>query len=148
MDSLTPEALAALVALGPAALWLMVVSFVLPPVISVIQQSRWSARVQSVVAFVVYLIVAAVWALLNGIFTAASFVVAALVVFVIAGNSYKLLWKPTGIAAAIETATPIADKPVASDTAEDLPAYPSDAEADPVPPVIPPADDDGPAHRA
>jgi hypothetical protein len=146
MDSLTPEALVALVALGPAALWLMVVSFVLPPVISVIQQTRWSARVQSVVAFVVYLIVAAVWALLNGIFTAASFVVAALVVFVIAGNSYKLLWKPTGIASAIEAATPLADKFVPDTTVEDLPAYPTD-EADPAPPVISPVDD-GPDHRA
>jgi hypothetical protein len=109
MDALSPEALAALLALGPAALWLMVVSFVLPPAISVIQQSRWSPRVQSIVAFGVYLVVAAVWALLNGIFTATTFVAAVLVVFVIAGNSYKLLWKPTGVAPAIEAATPIAD---------------------------------------
>lgn len=146
MDSLTPEALAALIALGPAALWLMVVSFVLPPVISIIQQTRWSARLQSVVAFLVYLVVAAVWALLNGIFSAASFVVAALVVFVIAGNSYKLLWKPTGVAPAIEAATPLAGKDTSSDAVEELPAYPTD-EADPAPPVIAPADD-GPAHRA
>lgn len=110
MDALTPEAIAALVALGPAALWLMVVSFALPPVIAVIQQARWSPRTKSLVAFGVYLLVAAVWALLNGIFTATSLVVAVLAVFVIAGNSYKLLWKPTGIAPAIEAKTPIADK--------------------------------------
>jgi hypothetical protein len=110
MDALTPEALTALIALGPAALWLIAVSFVLPNVIAIIQQSRWSARTQSLVAFGVYLVVAAVWALLNGIFSVTSLVVAALAVFVIAGNAYKLLWKPTGIAPAIEAKTPIADK--------------------------------------
>jgi hypothetical protein len=96
---------AALAALGPVALWLMAVGFFSPPVIAIIQQSRWSARRQSIVAFLFYLVVAAVTAWLNGIFTAVGLVTAVLVVFVIASTAYKALWKPTGVAPAIEQAT-------------------------------------------
>lgn len=102
MDS---NELAALAALGPVALWLLAVGFFSPPVISVIQQSRWSARTQSLVAFAFYLIVATVTAWLQGIFTPTGIVVAVLVVFISAGNAYKALWKPTGVSDAIEAAT-------------------------------------------
>ncbi|QDK01909.1 membrane protein [Arthrobacter phage Vibaki] len=104
MDTATINALAAL---GPVALWLMAVGFFSPPVIAVIQQSRWSARRQSIVAFLFYLVVAAVTAWLNGIFTAVGLVTAVLLVFVIASTAYKNLWKPTGVAPAIEAATPV-----------------------------------------
>jgi hypothetical protein len=104
MDAAT---VAALAALGPVALWLMAVGFFSPPIIAVIQQSRWSPRRQSVIAFLFYLVVAAVTAWLNGIFSAVGLVTAILVVFVIASTAYKNLWKPTGIAPAIEAATPI-----------------------------------------
>lgn len=102
MDTAT---IAALAALGPVALWLMAVGFFSPLVISVIQQSRWSARRQSVVAFVFYVIVAAVTAWLNGIFTTVGIVTAVLVVFVIASTAYRALWKPVGVAPAIEAVT-------------------------------------------
>lgn len=110
MDSLTPETLAALAGLGPVALWLLAVGFFSPLVIAVIQQSRWPARTQSVVAFVFYVAVAAVTAWLNGIFNTVGLVTAVLVVFITASTSYKNLWKPTGVAPAIEAATPIANK--------------------------------------
>lgn len=97
--------LAALAGLGPVALWLIAVGFFSPLVIAVIQQSRWSARRQSVTAFVFYLIVATVTAYLNGIFTTVGLVTAVLVVFVVASTAYKNLWKPTGAAPAIESAT-------------------------------------------
>jgi hypothetical protein len=108
MDSLNPDTLAALAALGPVALWLLAIGFFSPLVIAVIQQTRWSARQQSVVAFVFYVVVAAVTAWLQGIFTAFGLVTAFLVVFVTAATAYRNLWKPTGIAPAIENATPIA----------------------------------------
>jgi hypothetical protein len=110
MESFDPSALGALAALGPVALWLLVAGFVSPLVIAVIQQSRWSARRQSIVAFCFYVVVAAVTAWLAGIFTTAGVIVAVLVIFVTAGNSYKLLWKPTGVAPAIQAATPIGEK--------------------------------------
>ncbi|WGM21876.1 hypothetical protein QEH68_06795 [Paenarthrobacter sp. OM7] len=110
MESLDPAAIQALAALGPVVLWLMAVGFFSPPVISVIQQTRWSARRQSIVAFLFYVVVATVTAYLMGIFTNVGIVVSILVIFITAGNSYKLLWKPTGVAPAIEAATPIGDK--------------------------------------
>ncbi|QWY81935.1 membrane protein [Arthrobacter phage Sicarius2] len=100
MDSITQ-----LTGLGELALWSMLVGFFSPPVIAVIQQSRWSARAQSIVAFVFYLIVGAVTALLSGVFTTASLVTAVLVIFVTAANSYRELWKKTGVTGKIETAT-------------------------------------------
>lgn len=102
MDS---NELAALAALGPVALWLMLTGFFSPLAIAVIQQSRWSPRTQSLVAFGFYLAVATVTAWLQGIFTTTGVIVAVLVVFISAGNSYKLLWQPTGVTAAIEAAT-------------------------------------------
>lgn len=105
MEHLTPEALAALVALGPVALWLLAVGFFSPLAIAVIQQSGWSPRRQSIVAFLFYVAVAAVTAWLSGIFNTAGIIIAILVIFVTAGNSYKLLWKPTGVAPAIQSAT-------------------------------------------
>ena len=110
METLDPKALAALAALGPVALWLMAVGFFSPLVIAVIQQSRWSPRKQSIVAFLFYVAVATVTAWLAGIFTTAGIIVAILVIFITAGNSYKLLWKPTGVAPAIQAATPIGEK--------------------------------------
>jgi hypothetical protein len=102
MDAAT---LSTLAGLGPVALWLMAVGFFSPPVIAVIQQAAWSARRKSIVAFVFYLIVAFVTAWLNGIFSTVGLVTAVLVVFVVASTAYKALWKPTGVAPAIEAAT-------------------------------------------
>jgi uncharacterized protein YfiM (DUF2279 family) len=99
--------LIALAAQSPVALWLIAVGFFSPPVISVIQQSRWTERRQAVVAFVFYLLVAAVTAWLSGIFTASGLIVALLVVFITGSTAYKSLWKPTGVAPKIEAATPI-----------------------------------------
>lgn len=107
MDALTPEAVALLVGLGPVALWLLAVGFFSPLVIAVIQQSGWSARRQSVVAFAFYVAVAAVTAWLNGIFNTAGLVTSLLVVFVTGATAYKNLWKPTGVAPAIEAKTPL-----------------------------------------
>lgn len=102
--------IAALASLGPVALWLMAVGFFSPLVVAVIQQSRWSARRQSVVAFVFYVVVAAVTVYLNGVFTTVGLVTAILIVFVTASTAYKNLWKPTGAAPAIEAATPAGKK--------------------------------------
>lgn len=100
-----PVELQALAALGPVALWLLAVGFFSPLAIAVIEQSRWPVRLQSLVAFAFYLVVATVTAYLQGIFTATGWVVAVLVVFISAGNAYKLLWQPTGVTDAIREAT-------------------------------------------
>lgn len=106
---MNPTELAALSALGPVALWLLLVGFFSPLAIAVIQQSHWPVRTQSIVAFCFYLVVAAVTAALQGIFTTTGIIVSVLVIFVTAGNSYKLLWQPTGVAPAIMKATLLSD---------------------------------------
>lgn len=94
-----------LLSLDNVSLWALAVGFFSPPVISTIQQSRWSARVQSLVAFGFYLVVAAVTAYVAGLFNAGDIFRLALLVFLAAGTSYKTLWKPTGISPAIEAVT-------------------------------------------
>jgi hypothetical protein len=144
MDALNPDALAALAALGPVALWLLAVGFFSPLVIAIIQQTAWSARRQALVAFAFYLVVAAVTAWLQGIFTAFGLVTAFLVIFVTAATAYRNLWKPTGIAPAIQSATTVTDTPAVQDTGAAVPAYPTETrEPDPAPAVS-----EGPAHRA
>ncbi|MEW9874046.1 hypothetical protein [Arthrobacter sp. HS15c] len=95
----------ALLNLDNATLWALAVGFFSPPVISTIQQSRWSQRTQALVAFGFYLLVAAVTAYVAGLFTTGDILRLALLVFLAAGTSYKTLWKPTGISPAIEAAT-------------------------------------------
>lgn len=91
--------------LDTPALWALAVGFFSPPVISTIQQSRWSARTQSLVAFAFYLVVAAVTAYVLGLFAIGDIFRLALLIFLAAGTSYKTLWKPTGISPAIERVT-------------------------------------------
>lgn len=100
----------ALAAQSPVTLWLLAVGIFSPPVISVIQQTRFNQRLQSIIAFAFYIAVAAVTVWLNGVFSAASLFVAILVVFLVGSAAYKNFWKPTGIAPAIEASTPIGDR--------------------------------------
>lgn len=96
---------AALLALGTPALWALAVGFFSPPVISIIQQSHWSEKIQSLTAFGFYLAVALVTAWLTGQFTAGGYIRLALLVFLTGAASYQALWKPTGVSPAIENAT-------------------------------------------
>jgi hypothetical protein len=91
--------------LDTPALWALAVGFFSPPVISVIQQSRWTQRTQALVAFGFYLVVASITAYVMGLFNGADILRLALLIFLAAGTSYKTLWKPTGISPAIESAT-------------------------------------------
>jgi hypothetical protein len=91
--------------LTDADLWSLAVGFFAPPVISIIQQSKWSARTQSLVALAFYVAVAAVGAYLAGNFDAGNLVRSALLVFLMGSAAYKAVWKPTGVSPAIEAAT-------------------------------------------
>lgn len=91
--------------LDNASLWALVIGFVSPPVISLIQQSRWSARVQSLVALGFYLVLAAGTAWFSGLFNLGDYLRLALLIFLTGATSYQTLWKPTGASPAIEAAT-------------------------------------------
>lgn len=96
-------------------MWSLIVGFVTPPVLAVIQQPRFSRRVQSILAFAF----SAVLALgllyfdetlgFRAELDAENFISALLMIFVTATNTYRNLWKPTGIAPAIESVTTVGE---------------------------------------
>lgn len=87
------------------ALWALAVGVFSPPVISIIQQAAWSARKKSLVAFGFYLVVAAVTAYVLGLFNTTDYFRLVLLIFLAGGASYQTLWKPTGVAPAIQSVT-------------------------------------------
>jgi hypothetical protein len=97
--------------LDNAALWALAVGFVSPPVIALIQQRTWSPRVKALIAFGFALIVAAVTAYFNGLFTVPDIGRLGLLIFLSAVASYQGFWKPTGVAPAIEKATSVSSGP-------------------------------------
>lgn len=86
-------------------MWSLIVGFALPPALSVIIQSGWSQRLQSVVAFLACAVAGAGVAYFQGDITGRRFVEAGLVVLVAAIATYKGFWKPTGVSPGIETKT-------------------------------------------
>lgn len=94
-----------LLSLDSASLWALAVGFFSPPIISIIQQARWTPRTRSLVAFAFYLVVAAGTVFLSGALTGGDYIKVALVIFVLASVSYQHIWRPTGISPAIESVT-------------------------------------------
>lgn len=86
-------------------MWALIVGFLLPPLLAIVMQTRWSAQVQSVVAFIACVVAGAGTAYFQGDFTGKRFVEAGLVVLVTTIATYKGFWKPTGVAPTIETGT-------------------------------------------
>lgn len=86
-------------------MYALIVGFLLPPVLSVVQQSGWSDRLRAVVAFLACALAGAGTAYFQGDLTGRRFVSASLVVLVTALATYRNLWKPTGVSPAIETKT-------------------------------------------
>jgi hypothetical protein len=89
------------------ALWALAVGFFSPPFVSLIQQRKWSARTKSLVAFVFYVVVAAIAAYFSGLFNIGDIGRLGLLIFLSAAASYNALWKPTGVSPAIEKATSV-----------------------------------------
>lgn len=86
-------------------MWALIVGFVLPPVLAVVQQSKWSSRLRAVVAFGACAVAGAGVAYFQGDLTGKRFVEAGLVVLVTAVATYRNFWRPTGIAPGIEAKT-------------------------------------------
>ena len=77
------------------ALWSAVVAFCLPPVLSVLIQSKWTARVKAMVFFGVCLIAAAGTAYFQGDLTGRRWLDAALIIVAGAAAFYHGFWKPS-----------------------------------------------------
>lgn len=90
-------------------------AFVLPLVMAVIIQSNWSRGLQATATFVVAMLVVFAKEVLSGNLMDVpdpilQFIASSLVVFTLTIPAYYGLWKPTGIASGVESATNLTDK--------------------------------------
>ena len=75
------------------ALWTSIVAFFAPVALDLILQSRWSKRLQSIVAFLVSAVIGIATAFFSGAFTGVGVVTAILLAFVVTITAYKGFWK-------------------------------------------------------
>lgn len=87
--------------------WAAIVAFFVPIVMSLLNQSGWSAQIKAVLFFGVSLIAAAGTAYFQGDLTGKRWLDAALVIVPAAAAFYHGFWKPSGVTTAIEETTTI-----------------------------------------
>jgi hypothetical protein len=95
---------------------LVIGGVVMPFIIAVINQSRWNVRVRGMVAFLACLVMAALLALLHGDLTVAAWRDTAILVTGSAMAMYHALWRPSGLAPAVQDATSIGGPSTRPDT--------------------------------
>lgn len=86
-------------------MWAIIVGFLTPLVVALIQQPTWIPAVRAVVGFLAAVVFGTGTAYFAGDFNGTSWVTGVLLVLVSAISTYKGFWQPTGIAPRIETAT-------------------------------------------
>lgn len=86
-------------------MWSLIIGVVAPLVYAIVQQPKWRPWLRALVTILLTLLVAAGTAYFNHDFDGRSWLSSVLLVFVAAITSYHGLWKPTGIAPAIERTT-------------------------------------------
>lgn len=88
------------------AMWGLIVGFLMPPIIAVLNRQNWPSATKAVCAFITCLVAAAGTAYLAGdLKNESDYVTAALTVFGAAMLTYHQWWKPSGIAPKIEAST-------------------------------------------
>jgi hypothetical protein len=89
-----------------AAMWALIVGFFLPHVVAVVQQPRWSVGLRAFITFLASVVAAFGTVLIqNNGWSWHDWVSSTLLILVTAIATYKGLWKPVGIAPAIEGST-------------------------------------------
>lgn len=87
--------------------WSLIVAFFVPPVVALVNQTKWSSQLKAIVFFGVSLVAAAGTAYFQGDLTGKRFLDAALVIVAAAAAYYHGLWRPTQVAPKIESATDV-----------------------------------------
>jgi len=105
-------------------MWSLLVGFLSPLLISVVQQPKWTQQTRAFVTFVSSLILGAGTAYFQGDLDDAQSTVSAILIVLVSGmTTYRNLWKTTGIAPKIEAKTSraqgarVVDAPVQEPTA-------------------------------
>lgn len=88
-----------------AELWASALGFVLPPVIAIVNQPRWSGAVKTIFMLLVATGDGLGSSYFAGSFSGKSIVTCVLLAAVAIGVAYHTVWKPGGIAPGIERAT-------------------------------------------
>lgn len=83
----------------------MVVGFLLPHAIALINQEHWRSSTKSIIAFAACIAAALVTTYLKGDFNVHEIAGSTFIVFTVARASYAGLWRPTKIATTVESAT-------------------------------------------
>ena len=88
-----------------AQLWAAALAFVLPPVIAIVNQPRWSGAVKGLLMLAVSALDGLGTAYFNDEFHGKRIVTCMLIAAIVIGTAYHTLWRPSGIAPSIERAT-------------------------------------------
>lgn len=92
--------------------WGLILGVVTPWLTAIVQQPRWSNGLRAVVGAVISVLVGIGTCLANGDIHSGQTVLATIAVVLVAAQAtYSQLWKPTGVAGAIESATSPSPKP-------------------------------------
>ncbi|MFB7736382.1 hypothetical protein ACFC08_18740 [Streptomyces sp. NPDC056112] len=88
-----------------AQLWAAALAFLLPPVIAIVNQPRWSGAVKGLFMLLVAAGDGLGTAYFNDEFTGKRAITCMLIAVIVIGTAYHTVWRPSGIAAGIELAT-------------------------------------------
>lgn len=88
-------------------MWVLVAGFLSPPVLAVIQQTKWDVKVKAVVTFVFAILLGGIASYLHGDLVGRTWVSTTLIILVTAIATYHGFWKPTNVADSIESRTNI-----------------------------------------
>ena len=92
-------------------MWILVAGFLSPPVLAVIQQTKWDKKLKSVVTFLWAVILGGIGSYLHGDVNGKTWVSTTLIILVTAIATYHGFWKPTNVADSIESRTNIGSSP-------------------------------------
>lgn len=92
-------------------LWATIIGFMLPALISFINQAKWSSQVKGVVALASSVVAGAGTAYFAGQWNSEDVVRSIMIVLILSQVAYATFWKPTNIASSIERDTTIGKPP-------------------------------------
>lgn len=87
------------------AMWNLLLGFLLPLVVAIVQQPKFSDPARALVTFVACVFAGAGTAYFEGSFTGRGIVSSILLTLVVALTTHRNFWKPSGVTPRIEAAT-------------------------------------------
>jgi hypothetical protein len=90
------------------------VGLLVPLIVSFVNQSHWKSQVKGLVAIVISLVAAVVTSWAAGDLHGKSLATSFLIVLGATLSTYRIFWKPTGIADSVESATTVHKTPTAT----------------------------------